>query len=133
MAVDAIELRPRGPVLLFDAAIRLCARSTGVWSLMLWPGAFITFAAFGLVEAINRGDPLAQPVMLFTAAWLFRGVCMGAACHYLEAQLMQNTEPAPWRSFEAPSVACLRASEKKSPTWSTASSSRSSSCPTART
>lgn len=101
MAVDAIELRPRGPVLLFDAAIRLCARSTGVWSLMLWPGAFITFAAFGLVEAINRGDPLAQPVMLFTAAWLFRGVCMGAACHYLEAQLMQNTEPAPWRSFVA--------------------------------
>ncbi|MBX7116644.1 MAG: DUF4129 domain-containing protein [Myxococcaceae bacterium] len=101
MAVDAIELRPRGPVLLFDAAIRLCARSTGVWSLMLWPGAFLTFAAFGLVEAINRREPLAQPAMLFTAAWLFRGLCMGAACHYLEAQLMQNAEPAPWRSFVA--------------------------------
>lgn len=101
MAVDAIELRPRGPIWLFDAAIRLCARATGVWSLLLPSGALLVAAAFNLVETISRARPAAMPVLWFTLAWFFRGHCMGATCHYLEAQLMQPGEPSPWRSFVA--------------------------------
>ena len=35
MAVPALELKPRQTIALFDAALRLCARSSGVWSLTL--------------------------------------------------------------------------------------------------
>src|SRR5437763_1185794 len=45
MGVSALELRPRGAVALFDAGIRLCARSSGLWALGLPGGAIVTAAA----------------------------------------------------------------------------------------
>ena len=55
MAVDALELRPRNAVALFDAAVRLCATTTGVWALTLPTGALIVASLFTLVEANRRG------------------------------------------------------------------------------
>ena len=51
MAVDALELRPRNAVALFDAAVRLCATTTGVWALTLPTGALLVATLFTLVEA----------------------------------------------------------------------------------
>ncbi len=104
MAAPALELKPRQTVALFDAALRLCARSTGVWSLTLPAGAAVIAALFHLVDTIGQRRSLVWPVALFTAAWLFRAISMGAACHFLEAQVLKAEEPIAWRSF----VAALR-------------------------
>lgn len=101
MAVPAIELKPRGAVALFDSAIRLCARSSGVWALTLPGGAVVTWASLQLAEAVTRRGELLVPCALFTAAWLLRGVFMGAACHYLDELVVGATPPTTWRSLRA--------------------------------
>lgn len=93
MAVDALQLKPRGAVTLFDAAIRVCATSSGVWALTLPAGAALVSAVLWLVEAGRRGEPLWAPVALVTLAWAFRAVSQGAACHYLEQQVLGPGEP----------------------------------------
>lgn len=94
MAVDALELRPRNAVALFDAAVRLCATTTGVWAITLPSGALLVGTLFALVEAINRRQPLLLPVALWTGAWLFRALTQGAACHYVEQQVLGTTPPS---------------------------------------
>lgn len=101
MAVPALELKPRQTVALFDAALRLCARSTGVWSLTLPAGACVIAAVFHLVDVATRHGPLLEPVAFFTAAWIFRAISMGASCHFLEVQVLGTTEPNAWSSFVA--------------------------------
>lgn len=101
MAVDALELRPRTTLGLFDAAIRLCSRTLGVWSITLPAGAALVAATFELVDAISHHRLLVRPAALFTAAWMFRAVCQGAAAHYLEQQILEAGDPSPWRSFVA--------------------------------
>src|SRR5262245_6656017 len=94
MAVDALELRPRNAVALFDAAVRLCATTTGVWAITLPSGALLVGTLFMLVEAINRRQPLMVPVALWTGAWVFRAIPQGAACHYVEQQVLGTTPPS---------------------------------------
>lgn len=94
MAVDALELRPRNAVALFDAAVRLCATSTGVWALTLPTGALLVGALFTLTEATRRHDDLPFPVMLWTLAWVARAISQGAACHYVETQVLGTTPPS---------------------------------------
>ncbi|MEW5741823.1 MAG: DUF4129 domain-containing protein [Myxococcota bacterium] len=101
MAVDALELKPRGAVALFDAAIRTCATSTGVWALTLPAGAALVAALFNVAEAIRRQEDLSQPVAIFTAAWAFRAISQGAACAYLERQILGPGEPSVRASFLA--------------------------------
>ncbi len=101
MAVPALELKPRTTVALFDAALRLSARSVGVWSLTLPAGAGVIAAVFHLVDAISHRRSLLMPVALFTLAWVFRAISMGAACHFLEQQVLGTTEPDAWKSFIA--------------------------------
>ena len=101
MAVSALELRPRGPIALLDAAIRLCSRSSGVWALTVPGGALVTAAALHLFDAVEHHRDIVVPCALFTAAWFARGVFQGAACHYLEQQLLGVTEPTTTASLKA--------------------------------
>ncbi len=101
MAVDALELRPRNAVMLVDAAIRLCATSTGVWAITLPAGGAILAALFHLAEAVQRHRDLVGPAALFTAAWVFRAVSQGAACHYVDRQLLAKEDPSVRQSFLA--------------------------------
>src|SRR4051794_4657744 len=94
MAVDALELRPRNAVALFDAAVRLCATTTGVWSITLPTGALLVATLFSLVEAVSRRQPLLVPVALWTAAWILRAIAQGAACHYVEQQVLGTAAPS---------------------------------------
>lgn len=107
MAVDALELRPRNAVALFDAAIRLCATTTGVWALTLPVGALLVAALFQLAETIRLGAPLAAPVALWTFAWVLRALSQGAACHYVEQQVLGTGAPSV--------VASLKAALKRAP------------------
>ncbi|NTX04258.1 DUF4129 domain-containing protein [Myxococcus sp. CA040A] len=102
MAVSALELRPRNAVSLMDAALRLCARSTGVWALTLPGGAAVVAAMLYLAEAVRLGRPLVLPTLALTLAWFLRGVCQGAACHHIQAQLLEGQgEPSTWDSLKA--------------------------------
>ncbi|WP_163996751.1 DUF4129 domain-containing protein [Pyxidicoccus caerfyrddinensis] len=102
MAVSALELRPRGAVALMDAALRLCARNTGVWALTLPGGAAVVAAVLYLAEAVRMGRPLALPSLALTLAWFLRGLCQGAACHYTQEVLLgAKAEPAAWASMRA--------------------------------
>lgn len=101
MPVDALELRPRNAVTLFDAAIRVCATSTGVWALTLPSGAALVAALFHLADAITHRRPLAGPVALWTLAWALRAVSQGAACHFLEQQIIGTTPPTARGSMRA--------------------------------
>ncbi len=101
MAVSALELRPRGPIALFDAAIRVCATSTGVWALTLPAGAALIAALFTLADAISRRQSLLLPVCWWTLAWVFRAISQGAACHHVEQQLLAASEPSVRASFLA--------------------------------
>lgn len=94
MAVDALELRPRTTVALFDAAIRVCATSSGVWALTLPAGAALTAALFEVAEAVQRHQDLGLPVALFTLAWCFRALSQGAATWYVEQQVLAPQEPS---------------------------------------
>lgn len=86
---------------LFDAAVRLCARSSGAWALTLPGGAAVVWAVLDLADALARNLPLAMPALLFTAAWLFRGVCQASTCHHLEAMIVSDTPASAWGSFRA--------------------------------
>ncbi|MCY1015415.1 DUF4129 domain-containing protein [Pyxidicoccus sp. MSG2] len=102
MAVSALELRPRGAVALMDAALRLCARNTGVWALTLPGGAAVVAAVLYLAEAVRMGRPLALPSLALTLAWFLRGLCQGAACHYTQEVLLgTKAEPSAWASMRA--------------------------------
>ncbi|WP_342380882.1 DUF4129 domain-containing protein [Myxococcus stipitatus] len=102
MAVSALELRPRNGVALMDAALHLCARSTGVWALTLPGGAAVIGAMMYLVEAVRMGRPLLWPSLLFTLAWFLRGASQGAACHHVQALLLEGQgEPQVWTSVKA--------------------------------
>ncbi len=101
MAAPALELRPRSTVALFDAAIRLCARNSAVWALTLPAGAALTAAVFNLFEAGTRHAPMLVPVAWLTAAWAFRALSQGAACRYLEALVLEPTEPSLWSCWAA--------------------------------
>src|SRR5689334_7720325 len=84
MAASALELRPRGPVALLDAAIRLCGSNTGLWS-----------------HALHERRPLFFPSLLLTLAWFARGIFQGAACHYVERHVLGPEEPSTWGSLRA--------------------------------
>lgn len=102
MAVSALELRPRGAVALMDAALRLCARNTGVWAVTLPGGAAVVAAMLYLSEAVRMGRPLALPALALTLAWFVRGLCQGAACHYVQEVLLGTKgEPSAWASMRA--------------------------------
>ncbi len=94
MAVDALELRPRNAVALFDAGVRLCATTTGVWAITLPSGALLVAALFTLTEATRTHATLLGPVALMTAAWVLRALTQGAACHYVEQQVLGTTPPS---------------------------------------
>jgi hypothetical protein len=98
MPVDALELKPRSAVAIFDAALRVCATSTGVWAFTLPAGAALVAALLNLAETVRFHRPLALPVALWTLAWLVRGWSQGAACHFLEQQLLGPEEPSLRRS-----------------------------------
>jgi hypothetical protein len=101
MAVDALELKPRTTLALFDSGLKLCSRSMGVWALTLPAGAGLVAATFELVDAVHRHRPLVVPAALFTAAWLFRALAQGAATHYLERMILEPNEPSARASYWA--------------------------------
>lgn len=101
MAVSALELRPRGAVAILDAALRLCARNTGVWALTVPTGAAVTGALLHLVDAVTQRQSLVLPTLWLTLAWLARGLFQGAACHYLQELVLGKEEPAVLPSLRA--------------------------------
>ncbi|NPC53118.1 DUF4129 domain-containing protein [Corallococcus sp. AB032C] len=102
MAVSALELRPRGPVALMDAALRLCARDAGVWALTLPGGAAVVAALLHLVDAVDHGRSPTLPALYVTLAWFLRGVGQGAACHYVQEVLLgAKAEPSVRQSLRA--------------------------------
>lgn len=101
MAVDSLELKPRASVALLDAAVRLCGRALGVWSIVLPAGAVLTWALFEFVEALRLNRPTLWPATALAGAWLFRALSQGAACHHLEATVLGAGEPDTWASWKA--------------------------------
>ncbi|MBN1209198.1 MAG: DUF4129 domain-containing protein [Myxococcaceae bacterium] len=101
MAVSALELRPRGAVAIWDAALRLCSRNTGVWALTLPGGALVTAAVLHLVDAVTSRRDLTLPTLWLTLAWLARGLCQGAASHYVQELLLGQKEPGVRSSLRA--------------------------------
>ncbi len=86
---------------LFDAAVRLCARSSGAWALTLPGGAAVTWAVLNLADAYSRDGSLVLPSLLFTLAWIFRGVCQAATCHHLDAMIVGERPVSALQSFRA--------------------------------
>lgn len=101
MAASALELRPRGPMALLDATVRLCGTSAGLWSLALPGGALVTGALLSWAEAIRGGRPLFWPSLLLAGAWFIRGVFQGAACHHVERVVLGPGEPSARESLAA--------------------------------
>ncbi|HEY8210113.1 MAG TPA: DUF4129 domain-containing protein [Myxococcaceae bacterium] len=101
MAIAATELRPRSAVALFDAAVRLAARSTGLWALTLPGGAAVTAAAIHYLDTYRGGDDTWGPALWLTGAWFFRGLCQGAASHWAQQLLVGPGEASAARSFLA--------------------------------
>ncbi|MCP3097648.1 DUF4129 domain-containing protein [Myxococcus sp. K15C18031901] len=102
MAVSALELRPRSALALLDAALRLCARNTGVWALTLPGGVAVIAAVLYVVEEARLGHPLFVPALALTAAWYLRGLCQGAATHHVQALLLDGAaEPSIGASVKA--------------------------------
>ncbi|MET0401777.1 MAG: DUF4129 domain-containing protein [Cystobacter sp.] len=88
MAISALELRPRGPIALMDAALRLCMRGSGLWALTLPGGVLVTAALLHLTDAVTHRRDLALPVLGLTLAWFVRGLFQGAACHHVQQWLL---------------------------------------------
>ncbi len=101
MAVDAVELRPRGAVSIFDAAVRLVTTSSGLWALTLPSGAAVIAAGLALAERVERHGSIVAPAAWWTAAWIFRALSQGAACHFAEQQVVGLSEPNTWASWRA--------------------------------
>jgi hypothetical protein len=112
MAVSALELRPRGAVAILDAALRLCARTTGVWALTLPAGALVTWALLHLVDAATHRQGLALPTLWLTLAWFARGILQGATCHFVQELVLGQKEPQV--------LASLRAALQRAPSLVTA-------------
>jgi hypothetical protein len=93
MAVDALQLRPRHTLALFDSALRAAAGSSGLWVILMPAAALIVWAFFQTAEAVQRGRPLALPVALLTVAFVVRCLTQGAASHFLERQILAKEEP----------------------------------------
>jgi len=99
VAIAATELRPRSAVALFDAAVRLAARSTGLWALTLPGGAAVTAAAIHFLDQARAGDDGWAPALWLTGAWFFRAVCQGAASHWAKQLLVGRGETGAARSL----------------------------------
>ncbi|MFP2913263.1 hypothetical protein ACLESD_51315, partial [Pyxidicoccus sp. 3LFB2] len=55
-----------------------------------------------LSEAVRLGRPLALPALALTLAWFVRGLCQGAACHYVQEVLLGTKgEPSAWAAMKA--------------------------------
>jgi hypothetical protein len=101
MSVDALQLKPRNAIALFDAALRVCATSSGVWAATLPSGALLLGALIHAVQSALFNHSLVIPTVLFTLSWLFRAVSFGAACHHLEHELLGSTRQSVALSFRA--------------------------------
>ncbi len=113
MAVSATELKPRGALSLFDAAVRVVMLNSGTWALTLPSGALLLGAGLQLADSVTKRHSLWWPVLAWSLAWALRAVSQGATCHYVE-RLVVGTEPA--------SVgASLRAAFARAPSLVTAS------------
>jgi len=99
MPVSSIELRPRGPVALIDAAIHLCAQDLGIWALALTGGALVTAAVLHVAEALRLHHGLWGPSLWLTAAWFARSLFQGASAHYVERLVLDVAPPSPVRSL----------------------------------
>ena len=93
MAVDALQLRPRHPLALFDASLRAVASSSGLWVATMPAAALVVFAFFQTAEAVQRGRSLTGPVALLTFAFAARCLAQGAASQLLERQILSLDEP----------------------------------------
>lgn len=100
MAVDALQLRPRTPLALYDAALRAAASSSALWLLTLPASTALVLAFFTSVEAARRHEPMLLPAIALTAAFVLRCLTQGAASHHLEQTILQH-EPALGRSVVA--------------------------------
>lgn len=101
MAVDALELKPRTAVRLFDAALRLCASDSGVWALTMPAGALFVVAFVSAADAASRHEGLALPTLWVTLAWAVRAISQGAACHHLGQLVLDKEAPSLRRSLWA--------------------------------
>lgn len=93
MAVDALQLKPRHTLALFDSALRAAAGSSGLWVILMPSAALIAWAFLQTAEAVQRGRPLGLPVALLTLAFVVRCLSQGAASHFLEQQILSRDEP----------------------------------------
>lgn len=112
MAVDSLELKPRSTVALLDAAVRLCGRALGVWSIVLPSVALLCWAVFQFADALRLNRDMAWPAAGLAIAWLFRAVSQAAASHHLEETILGAGEPDGWVSwkkalFRLPSLAVV--------------------------
>jgi hypothetical protein len=101
MAVDALQLRPRHTLALFDSALRAAAGSSGLWVILMPAAAAIIFAFFQAAEAVQRGRSLLVPAALLTGAFVLRCLAQGAASHFLEQQILAKDEPTVRGSLQA--------------------------------
>jgi hypothetical protein len=92
MAVDALQLRPRSTLALFDASLRVAFASSGLVAIVMPSAALLTYACFTLAEAIIRGQSLTIPSGLVVFSFLVRCFTQGAASHFLEQQLVSAAE-----------------------------------------
>jgi hypothetical protein len=101
MAVDALQLRPRSTLALYDAALRATAGSSGLWVLTMPASAVVVYAFFTAADAVSRGEALLGPIALLTGAWALRSISQGAASHFLEQQILSPQEPTASASLVA--------------------------------
>jgi Domain of unknown function (DUF4129) len=93
MAIDAIALRPRKALGLFDAALNLCAQAVDVFLLTLPAGALLVYAVFLTREAVLTQRSVLFPVFLLAASVCVRSIGLAAASHYAHALLMDAQPP----------------------------------------
>ncbi len=94
MAIDAIALRPRKALGLFDAALNLCAQAVDVFVLTLPAGALLLYATFLTRDAVLTQRSVLFPVLLATVSLCLRSVGLAAASHYAHALLMDAQPPS---------------------------------------
>ncbi|MBL9038250.1 MAG: DUF4129 domain-containing protein [Archangium sp.] len=101
MAVDPLELRPRGPLALLDAAVRLCGSTTGVWALTLPSSVVLVAAGTWAVQALTFRQPTWLVALVMTGAWLVRALSQAAASDYVFQQVLEPTPPSVFGSLKA--------------------------------
>lgn len=106
MALVAPDLRPRGPVELYDAAIHLCLRGrTALPALSLAGAVLPALSGQWLVYLALHGKPFGLAAAVFAAGLMLRSVFVGAASLAGQAAL----EGAPVGPYEALRTAFRRA------------------------